>query len=98
MTDSLRVALFNPCLVKSSPAIRCARQGVPWRCSVSSRPRLLVVAPAEMTHSPVFDRALALAKAIGASLTLVAFVYLEVLQQLDLLDAGQRQEVREMNL
>ena len=65
---------------------------------MSSRPRLLVVAPAEMTHSPVFDRALALAKAMGASLTLVAFVYLEVLQQLDLLDAGQRQEVREMNL
>ncbi len=51
-----------------------------------------------MTHSPAFDRTLALAKAMDASLTLVAFVYLDVLQQLDLLEADQREEIREVYL
>ncbi|NWB87834.1 MULTISPECIES: universal stress protein [Pseudomonas] len=65
---------------------------------MSSRPRLLLVAPSEMTHSPAFDRALALAKAMNATLTLVAFVYLDGLQQLDLLDADRQAEIREAYL
>ena len=65
---------------------------------MSSRPHLLLVAPVEMTHSPAFDRALVLAKVMEASLTIVAFVYLDVLQQLDLLGADQREEIREVYL
>ncbi|POZ99304.1 universal stress protein UspA, partial [Pseudomonas sp. MWU12-2312b] len=49
-------------------------------------------------HSPAFDRALALAKAMNATLTLVAFVYLDGLQQLDLLDADRQAEIREAYL
>ncbi|WP_339487915.1 universal stress protein [Pseudomonas sp. RL_5y_Pfl2_70] len=46
---------------------------------MSQEPRLLLIAPPAMNHTPAFDRALALAQALQRPLHIVAFDYLQAL-------------------
>lgn len=57
--------------------------------------RILLLAPTEMTHSPAFDRAYALARASGASLHIVAFDYVQALALAGLLDPEAMAQARE---
>ena len=62
------------------------------------RQRLLLIAPCKMTHSPAFERAAALAGAMDASLSIVAFAYFETMETFNLLDTQGREAVRESRL
>jgi universal stress protein E len=62
---------------------------------MSTLQHLLLVAPPSMSHTPAFDRAQALAKATHASLYIVAFVYVDTLEILGLIDADVRDRARE---
>jgi len=57
--------------------------------------RILLIAPSEMTLSPAFERARALACATGASLHIVAFDYVPVLALAGLLDHDAMAQARE---
>ena len=48
--------------------------------------RILLIAPSEMTRTPAFDRAQALARAAGALLHIVAFDYVTSLAMAGLFD------------
>ncbi|WP_223488735.1 universal stress protein [Pseudomonas sp. A-RE-19] len=57
--------------------------------------RLLLIAPTEMTHTPAFDRARALARATGAMLHIVAFDYVQALAMAGLFDHDAMAQARE---
>jgi universal stress protein E len=57
--------------------------------------RILLIAPAEMTRTPAFDRAQALAGATGASLHIVAFDYVQALAVAGLFDHDAMAQARE---
>lgn len=57
--------------------------------------RILLIAPSEMTRTPAFDRAQALAKATGALLHIVAFDYVTSLVMAGLLDHDAMAQARE---
>lgn len=57
--------------------------------------RILLIAPSEMTHTPAFERAHALAYATGASLHIVAFDYVQALAVAGLLDHDAMAQARE---
>ncbi|MBK5550004.1 universal stress protein [Pseudomonas sp. TH03] len=57
--------------------------------------RILLIAPTEMTRTPAFDRALALAKATGALLHIVAFDYVQALAVAGLFDHDAMAQARE---
>ncbi len=57
--------------------------------------RILLIAPAEMTHTPAFDRAQALASATGALLHIVAFDYVTPLALAGLFDHDAMAQARE---
>ena len=62
---------------------------------MSEHQRLLLIAPPNMSHSPAFNRAEALAKAMSASLYIVAFVYVDAFEMFDLIDVDIRKKARE---
>jgi len=57
--------------------------------------RLLLIAPIEMTRTPAFDRALALASATGAMLHIVAFDHVNALAVAGLFDHDAMSQARE---
>lgn len=57
--------------------------------------RILLIAPAEMTRTPAFDRAQALARASGALLHIVAFDYVQALALAGLFDHNAMAQARE---
>lgn len=57
--------------------------------------RILLIAPSEMTHTPAFERAHALACATGALLHFVAFDYVQALAVAGLLDHDAMAQARE---
>ena len=57
--------------------------------------RILLIAPSEMTHTPAFERAHALACATGALLHIVAFDYVQALAVAGLLDHEAMAQARE---
>ena len=57
--------------------------------------RILLFAPSEMTHTPAFERARALACATGALLHIVAFDYVQALAVAGLLDHDTMAQARE---
>ena len=57
--------------------------------------RILLIAPSEMTHTPAFERAHALACATGALLHIVAFDYVQALAVAGLLDHDAMAQARE---
>lgn len=57
--------------------------------------RILLIAPSEMTRTPAFDRAQALALASGASLHIVAFDYVTPLELAGLFDHDTMAQARE---
>ena len=57
--------------------------------------RILLIAPNEMTHTPAFERAHALARATGALLHIVAFDYIQALAVAGLLDHDAMAQARE---
>jgi universal stress protein E len=57
--------------------------------------RVLLIAPSEMTRTPAFDRAQALARATGALLHIVAFDYVTPLAMAGLLDHDAMAQARE---
>lgn len=57
--------------------------------------RILLIAPNEMTHTPSFERAHALARATGALLHIVAFDYIQALAVAGLLDHDAMAQARE---
>ena len=57
--------------------------------------RILLIAPSEMTHTPAFERAHALARATGALLHIVAFDYVQALALAGLLDHDAMAQARE---
>lgn len=59
------------------------------------RKRILLIAPAEMTRTPAFDRAQALARASGALLHIVAFDYVQALALAGLFDHNAMAQARE---
>lgn len=62
---------------------------------MAQRQRLLLIAPCKMTHSPAFERAAALAEAMDASLSVVAFAYFETMETFNVLDTQGREAARE---
>lgn len=57
--------------------------------------RILLIAPSEMTRTPAFDRAQALAIATGALLHIVAFDYVASLEVAGLFDHDAMAQARE---
>ncbi|MBW4968377.1 hypothetical protein KZZ04_18785, partial [Pseudoalteromonas sp. CR1] len=57
--------------------------------------RILLIAPTEMTRTPAFDRAQALACATGALLHMVAFDYVQALAVAGLFDHDAMARARE---
>ncbi|PTT94751.1 universal stress protein UspA, partial [Pseudomonas sp. HMWF005] len=57
--------------------------------------RILLIAPTEMTRTPAFDRAQALAQASGALLHIVAFDYVQALAVAGLFDHKAMAQARE---
>lgn len=57
--------------------------------------RILLIAPTEMTRTPAFDRAQALARATGAVLHIVAFDYVQALAVAGLFDHDAMAQARE---
>ncbi|WP_339453757.1 universal stress protein [Pseudomonas sp. EA_5y_Pfl2_R50] len=57
--------------------------------------RILLIAPSEMTHTPAFERAHALACATGALLHIVAFDYVQALAVAGLVDRDAMAQARE---
>src|SRR5471032_3041954 len=57
--------------------------------------RILLIAPTEMTRTPAFDRALALARATGALLHIVAFDYVQALAVAGLFNHDAMAQARE---
>lgn len=57
--------------------------------------RILLIAPAEMTRTPAFDRAQALARASGALLHIVAFDHVQSLALAGLFDHDAMAQARE---
>ncbi|TNB90560.1 universal stress protein UspA [Pseudomonas jessenii] len=57
--------------------------------------RMLLIAPTEMTRTPAFDRAVALARATGAALHMVAFDYVQALAVAGLFDHDAMAQARE---
>ena len=56
--------------------------------------RILLIAPAEMTRTPAFDRAQALARVSGALLHIVAFDYLEGLATAGMVNEQALEQMR----
>ncbi|WLH76915.1 MULTISPECIES: universal stress protein [unclassified Pseudomonas] len=65
---------------------------------MSQIPRLLLIAPSAMTHTPAFERAAALAQALRQPLHIVAFDYLQALAVADLFAPEQIAAVRDAYL
>lgn len=71
--------------------VQCAVREVP----MSTLQRVLLIAPTALSRSPAFDRASALARALGASLHIVAFDFVEVLEVAGLFDHQAMAQARE---
>lgn len=62
---------------------------------MSTLQRLLLIAPTALSRTPAFDRASVLARAMGASLHIVAFDFIEVLEVAGLFDHQAMAQARE---